>query len=468
MKQKEFKARKYQRYSIKYMIDKPESGLFLDMGLGKSVITLTAIDELINRRFEINRVLVIAPKRVAQEVWPDELQKWKHLKFLSSTLIEGTEKQRRMKLAEKTDIHIIGVDMLVWLVAYLGDRRWPYDMVVIDELSKFKSWKTGRFAAMELVRPKVKRITGLTGTPAPNGFLDLWAPMKLLDQGERLGEFISDYKDRFFITNKYDYSTTLRPHETDPRGKKGQYYEKYIMDKLSDICISMKSEDYIDLPELIRNKIVIPLPEKIMKQYYDFQKELVLEIEDEDEITAANAVVLSNKLRQFANGAIYREDGSYLTIHEAKMDALEELIDAASGKPLLVAYSWRHDLDRILTKFKKLKPSRLRTTAEIADWNRGKIKLAVVHPKSAGHGLNLQFGGYLAAYYGLTWSEEENAQFVKRLHRPGQKYNCVINYLIAKMTIDERVLETLGNKASTQGRVMDAVKAIFKEVKNKR
>lgn len=451
-----FKPWNYQQYAINHVIDNSASGLFLDMGMGKTVSTLTAIDDLILLG-EVNKVLVIAPLRVAEDTWSTEVDKWDHLKHLRISKILGSKKQREEAINTEADIYVTNRENVDWLVTECFNS-WIWDMVVIDELSSFKSSKAKRFRALKKVRPHFKRIVGLTGTPAPNSLIDLWPQIYLLDGGQRLGKTITGYKERYFKPGRRNgyvvYNWEL---------KEGS--EETIQNKISDICISMSAKDYLDLPERIDNRVEITLPVKVMDTYRQLEKDLVLEIGEED-ITAANAAVLTNKLLQLANGAIYSEDKEVVRIHDEKLDRLEEIIDTANGKPVLVFYNFKHDYDRIskmLTK-NKIKHQTLNTSDDIKKWNNGEIQVALLHPASAGHGLNLQYGGNIIVWFGLTWSLELYQQANARLHRQGQKETVIIHHLIAKGTVDEDVMNALANKEVNQNMLLEAVKARIKEV----
>lgn len=451
-----FKPWNYQQYAINHVIDNSASGLFLDMGMGKTVSTLTAIDDLILLG-EVNKVLVIAPLRVAEDTWSTEVDKWDHLKHLRISKILGTKKRREEAINTDADIYVTNRENVDWLVAECFNS-WIWDMVVIDELSSFKSSKAKRFRALKKVRPYFKRIVGLTGTPAPNSLIDLWPQIYLLDGGQRLGKTITGYKERYFKPGRRNgyvvYNWEL---------KEGS--EEAIQNKISDICISMSAKDYLDIPERIDNRVEITLPIKVMDTYKQLEKDLVLEIGEED-ITAANAAVLTNKLLQLANGAIYSEDKEVVRIHDEKLDRLEEIIDTSNGKPVLVFYNFKHDYNRIskmLTK-NKIKHQTLNTSDDIKKWNNGEIQVALLHPASAGHGLNLQYGGNIIVWFGLTWSLELYQQANARLHRQGQKETVIIHHLIAKGTVDEDVMNALANKEVNQNMLLEAVKARLKEV----
>lgn len=441
-----YKPHIYQEYATKWILDKEKTGLLMDMGLGKTVCTLTAIEELLHNYFDIVKVLVIAPLRVAEETWSSEAEKWNHLKHLKISKILGNEKERRAALITKADIYVINRENVVWLVKECG-KYWPFDMVVIDELSSFKSPKSQRFKALRKVR--AKRIVGLTGTPSPNGLMDLWSEIYLLDQGERLGRTVTAYRDQYFIPDKRNQNIIF---SYKPKAEA----EDAIYKKLSDICISMKAKDYLELPERIDNVISVKLPKKIEDSYKKFEKELLLPLKDSD-IVANNAAVLTNKLLQFANGAVYDENGEALEIHDEKLKALEEIIEVASGKPVLIFYAYKHDRDRLKRYFKNAKE--LKTSEDIKKWNNGEIEIMLVHPASAGHGLNLQTGGNIIVWFGLTWSLELYQQANARLYRQGQKQNVIIHHLVAKGTMDEDVMKALENKSIGQEALLQAVRA---------
>ncbi|WP_411679875.1 SNF2-related protein [Clostridium thailandense] len=441
-----YEPHSYQEYATKWILDKPKAGLLMDMGLGKTVCTLTAIKELIYNYFDIVKALVIAPLRVAEDTWTVEAEKWDHLKHLKISKILGTEKERRAALNIKADIYVINRENVVWLVKECG-KKWSFDMVVVDELSSFKSPKSQRFKALRKVG--AKRIVGLTGTPSPNGLMDLWSEIYLLDQGERLGRTLTSYREQYFMPDKRNQNIifSYKPKEEA---------EEVIYKKLSDICISMKAEDYLELPERIDNIISVKLQKDEEEKYKKFEKELLLPLKDSD-IVANNAAVLTNKLLQFANGAIYDENDEVVEIHNEKLKALEEIIEAASGKPVLIFYAYKHDRDRLKKYFKNAKE--LKTSEDIKKWNNGEIEIMLVHPASAGHGLNLQAGGNIIIWFGLTWSLELYQQANARLYRQGQKQNVIIHHLVAKGTIDDDVMKALENKSVGQEVLLQAVKA---------
>lgn len=441
-----YKPHNYQQFATDFILNQSICCLMLDMGLGKTVITLTALWQLALDSFDVSRVLIIAPKRVAEDTWPKELAKWEHLTGLTSSLVLGSAAERKAALQRKAFLYIINRENVAWLVK---NHYWDFDMVVIDELSSFKSNKAERFKAMKKVRPMITRIVGLTGTPAPNTLLDLWPQMYLMDMGQRLGRFIGGFRDRFFLPDK-------RNREIIYSYKPREGAEDAIYALISDICISMKAADYLDMPERIDNRIEVSMSPKERKLYDDFQKDMVLSIGDE-ELDAANAAALSNKLLQMANGAVYGEDKKVIPIHDRKLDALEDLVEAANGKPLLVAYWYKHDLQRIKARFKNARC--IDTAKDIDDWNAGQIPLALIHPASAGHGLNLQDGGCTIVWFGLTWSLELYQQLNARLWRQGQKHTVVIHHIVTKGTHDEDVMRALENKDTRQSALIEAVRA---------
>ena len=446
----QYKPHRYQEFAKEHIIRHAVAALFLDMGLGKTVITLTAIKELMYERFEIQKVLVIAPLRVARDTWPAEIRKWDHLAGLTYAVAVGTQPERLAALRSKADIHIINRENVTWLVEESG-LPFDYDLVVIDELSSFKSYRTKRFKSLLSVRRTVKRIVGLTGTPSSNGLMDLWAQFRLLDLGERLGRYISHYRDKYFLPDKRNAQVVFT-YKLKPGA------EEQIYNAISDITISMKAEDYLDLPPCIHNVVKVALPDREREVYEQFRKEMVISLGGE-EIDAMNAAALSNKLLQMANGAVYDDRHTGHQIHDRKLDALEDLIEAANGRPVMVCYWFRHDLERIRRRFPTVRE--LKTAQDIEDWNAGKIPVALVHPASAGHGLNLQYGGCTLVWFGLTWSLELYQQTNKRLHRQGQRDTVVIHHIVADGTIDELVLAALHRKDKTQAALIAAVKAVL-------
>ena len=446
----------YQRYATEFIKDTPACAIFLDMGLGKTSITLTALNDLLFDSFEVHKVLVIAPLRVARTTWSEEIEKWEHLKMLRYSVAVGTETDRLSALRKPADIYIINRENLGWLVEESG-VPFDFDMLVIDELTSFKNYNTKRFKVLMKVRPKVKRIVGLTGTPSSNGLMDLFAEFKLLDMGERLGRFIGQYRTNYFLPDKRN-GQIIYSYKPLPDA------EQRIYDKISDITISMKAADHLKMPELISTEYTVQLSEKEQEKYDDLKEELVLTLND-GEITAANAASLSNKLSQMANGAIYDDNGNTINIHSRKLDTLEDIIESMNGRPLLVAYWFRHDLERISERLSSLHIpcTKLDTADSISRWNKGEIPVALIHPASAGHGLNLQNGGSALVWFGLTWSLELYQQTNARLWRQGQTAETVvIQHIVAKGTIDEKILKALKNKGRTQSALIDAVKAEVK------
>ncbi|EAF5283167.1 SNF2-related protein [Listeria monocytogenes] len=442
-----YKPHEYQSYATEFILSHPISAVFLEMGLGKSVITLSAIFDLCLDSFLVCKVLVIAPLRVARDTWPAEIKKWDHLKGLSYSVAVGTEKERIDALKKQSTLYIINRENVDWLVHKSG-IPFHFDMVVIDELSSFKSYGAKRFKSLLKVRPSVKRIVGLTGTPSSNGLMDLWAEFRILDLGQRLGRYISHYRNTYFKPDKRN-AQIIFSYKPLPGA------EEEIYKQISDITISMKSTDYLKMPEYVCNEVFVTLSEKEWKVYSDFKEDMVANLGDE-EIDAVNAAVLSGKLLQTANGAVYDSENKAHVIHDKKLDALEDLIEGANGKPVLVAYWYKHDLERIKERF----PVRqIQSSKDIEAWNDGKIPIAVIHPASAGHGLNLQSGGSTLIWFGLTWSLELYQQTNARLYRQGQKDTVIVHHIITKNTIDEDVLLALTKKEKTQDALIDAVKA---------
>lgn len=446
----------YQHTSVGHIIDNTHCALFLDMGLGKTVSTLTAIKKLMFHELEISKVLVIAPKRVAENVWSTECEKWEHLKPFRLSKIIGTPKQRLAALHTKADVYVIGRDNVAWLCGLYGGSMLPFDMLVIDESSSFKNPRAIRFKALRKVQPSFNRVVLLTGTPAPNGLIDLWSQIFLLDRGERLGKTLTEYRSKYFSPGKRNGAVIF-----EYKPQKGS--EEKIHEQLKDICMSMKAEDYLDMPELIDNVIPIDFPLALQAKYDKFEKEMVLQLfedEDDDHISAVNAAALSNKLLQFANGAVYDEEKEYHVVHDLKLDACEEIIEDAAGQPVLIAWTYRHDLYRLLERLGKYNPRELKTEKDILDWNEGKVKVLLMHPASGGHGLNLQAGGHIILWFGQTWSLELYQQLIARLYRQGQKsLHVVLNRLVARKTIETDVVKSLQNKDAKQEGLMQAVKA---------
>lgn len=442
-----YNPHEYQSYATDFILSHPISAVFLEMGLGKSVISLSAIFDLCLDRFEIRKVLIIAPLRVARDTWPLEIKKWNHLKGLPYSVAVGTEKERKEALMKRSMVYIINRENVDWLISKSG-IPFDFDMVVIDELSSFKSYSAKRFKSLLKVRPKVKRIVGLTGTPSTNGLMDLWAEFRILDMGQRLGRYITHYRNAYFKPDKRN-GQIIFSYKPIP-GAEDKIYEQ-----ISDITISMKSIDYLKMPECIINKVRVSMNEKELNVYSSFKEDMVTKLGD-SEIDAINAAVLSGKLLQMANGAVYDDEKKAHIIHERKLDALEDLIEGANGKPVLVAYWYKHDLERIQKRFTV---RQLKSSKDIKEWNEGNIPIAVIHPASAGHGLNLQSGGSTLIWFGLTWSLELYQQTNARLYRQGQKNTVVIHHIIAKGTIDENVMAALSKKEKTQNSLIEAVKA---------
>ena len=442
-----YNPHEYQTFATDFIETHPVSAILLDMGLGKSVITLSAIFELCLDRFEIRKVLVIAPLRVARDTWSAEINKWDHLKGLTYSVAIGTEAERRTALQKPASLYIINRENVSWLVESSG-LPFDYDMVVIDELSSFKSHQSKRFKSLMKVRPFVKRVVGLTGTPSSNGLMDLWAEFRILDMGKRLGRFITHYRDEFFLPDKRNGQVIFSYKPKDGA-------DEEIYRRISDITISMKSTDYLKMPECVINEVRVRLSGSERKIYDGLKKNLVLQIGG-SEIDAGNAAALSNKLSQMANGAVYDADKNVINIHDRKLEALEDLIEASNGKPVLIAYWFKHDLERIKQRFAVRE---LRSSKDISDWNCGTIPVAVIHPASAGHGLNLQSGGSTLIWFGVTWSLELYQQTNGRLWRQGQKAETVvIHHILTENTVDEKIMKALRDKKQTQTALIEAVK----------
>lgn len=449
-----YNPHQYQEYATNRILNQEAVGLFLAMGLGKTVSTLTAIDQLLYNYFDVQKVLVIAPLRVAQKTWPDEIKKWDHLTHLRISKVLGSEKERLAALRAEADIWIINRENVEWLVDLYG-KDWPFDMVVIDELSSFKSSKAKRFRALRKVRPMIKRIVGLTGTPAPNGLIDLWPQVYLLDQGERLGKTVTGYRSRYFDPGKRNRTVIF---SWDP--KPGA--EEAIYSKLEDLCVSMSAEDWLQMPERIDREVKVQIPEAARAKYDQLERDLLLPFAGGD-ITADTMAILSNKLLQMANGAVYDENGATREIHQAKLEALDDILEAANGQPVLVFYNYQHDRDRIL---KHIPTARvLDTEDDIEKWNQGKIPVMLAHPASTGHGLNLQAGGNIIVWFGLTWSLELYQQANARLYRQGQDKSVIIHHLVAEETIDRDVMQALAGKDVSQKALLEAVKARIESVR---
>jgi Superfamily II DNA/RNA helicases, SNF2 family len=442
-----YEPHEYQQYATNFILGRPVAAVLLEMGLGKSVITLTAIFDLTLDSFLIRKVLVIAPLRVARDTWPAEIGKWDHLTGLTYTVAIGNETQRKGALLQRAQVYLINRENVDWLINESG-IPFDFDMVVIDELSSFKSYSSKRFRALRKIRPGVKRIVGLTGTPTGNGLMDLWAEIGILDMGKRLGRYITHFRSAYFVPDKRNQQVVF-----SYKPKPGA--EDTIYRLISDITISMKNTDYLKLPEMVMNEIPVKLSEDERQHYETMKAEMVLSLKGK-EIDAANAATLSGKLLQMANGAVYDENHGVAHLHNRKLDALEDVIEAANGKPVLIAYWFKHDLERVLEQFPA---ERLDSAESIRRWNNGEIPVAVIHPASAGHGLNLQSGGSCLVWFGLTWSLELYQQTNARLWRQGQKDTVVIHHIITKGTIDEQVMKALKHKDKTQTALIDAVKA---------
>ena len=440
-------AHNYQNYAKDFILAHKVSALFLDCGLGKTITTLTAINELMYDSFEISKVLIIAPLRVAQSTWKEEIEKWDHLNLLRYSIAVGDEKERLKALKQKSDIYIINRENVDWLVTKSGIDI-NFDMLIIDELSSFKSHTSKRFKSLLKIRPYFERVVGLTGTPSSNGLMDLWAEFRVLDLGERLGRYITHYRNEYFLPDKRN-GAVIFSYKPQPNA------EERIYRRLADMTISIKSIEYLKMPELILNELEINLDEEDQMKYKKFKKEMVMTIQ-EKEIDAINAASLSNKLIQLANGSIYDEDKKFYEVHNKKLDKLEEIIESANGKPVLISYWFKADKERIEKRFKVRE---IKTADDIKQWNKGMIDLALIHPASAGHGLNLQSGGSTLVWFSLTWSLELYQQTNARLYRQGQKDTVVIHHLIIKNTIDEDIMKSLKRKDKTQESLMKAVKA---------
>lgn len=446
----------YQRTAVDHIKERPESALFLDMGLGKTVSTLTAIADLIDF-FEVSKVLIVAPKRVAEMTWGDEVNNWKHLNGLRVSVIKGTAKQREAAARADADIYTVSRDNLVWLLQMWGGAKVPYDMLVLDELSSFKNHQAKRFKAAKVIRRSCNRVVGLTGTPAPNGLIDLWAQMYLIDGGKRLGKNITDYRANYFRPGAQNggivYEYKPLPTTADALSR-----------KIADITLSMKALDFLDMPELNYITNYVELSPKIMKAYENFEREQVLELlSDDAEITAVSAAALSNKLLQYAGGAIYDADRNVYAVHDEKIETLKEMIEATGGAPVLVAYNFQHEKARILEALKDYGAEALEGVESVRRWNAGEIPVLVTHPASAGHGLNMQKGGNRVIWFGVTWSLELYQQFNARLWRQGQRNGVFVHHIVTRGTIDEKVIAALTGKATTQDGLMSAVKELIKK-----
>ncbi len=456
-----YKPYDYQRTAMQWILDNPRCGLFLDMGLGKTVSTLTALQELIDE-CEISKTLVVAPKKVAETTWTTEAAKWNHLQSLKVAKVMGTEKQRKLALAEKADIYVIGRDNFVWLVGLYGGQL-PFDVLVIDELTSFKNSKSQRFKAMRIVTPTVSRVIGLTGTPAPNGLIDLWGQMYCIDMGQRLGKFISKFRESYFST----YSRDGRMVRCDVLPGR----DKIIQDKISDICLSMQAKDYLQLPDLLIHNVPVELSPATMSAYNKFEREKVLEFKQEHEgeptnILANSAAGLMNKLAQFANGAVYDDDRNIHEIHSEKIDKLAEIVEAANGSSVLVFYQFKHDIPRITKKLKGYRVKVYEGEKQLLEWNAGKIDVLLAHPASTAYGLNMQQGGHYIVWFGTGWDLELFQQANARLHRQGQRHPVTVYKLIGAHTVDERASASLENKKVKQQSLLDSLNYLIRKHTN--
>ncbi|MFD2446399.1 DEAD/DEAH box helicase [Bacillus sp. CGMCC 1.16607] len=454
-----FKPHAYQRYCINRVLTSPALGLLLDMGLGKTVITLTAINDLKYNRFAVSKILIVAPKKVAEGTWQMEAGKWEHLKLLRFSTCLGSQAKRIKALNTPADIYVINRENIPWLVDYYRNS-WPFDMVVLDESSSFKNHKAQRFKALKNIRPHIKRIIELTGTPAPNGLLDLWAQVFLLDGGQRLGKTITGFRERYFEPDQRNRDRVFSYAPKDGG-------EEAIQKLIGDICVSMKAEDYLELPDITYNTIPVILDSKAEKAYKKLEREMLLQVDDTT-IDAGSAAVLSNKLLQLCNGAIYDAERNVVDIHDCKLEAFMELIEGLNGKPALVFYNFQHDLQRIKKELTKtgLKVRELKKPEDMLDWNNRQIDILLAHPASAAYGLNLQQGGNHVIWFGLNWNLELYQQANKRLHRQGQTEKVIIHHLAVVGGVDEDVAASLENKANTQEALMSALKARIEKVKN--
>lgn len=444
----------YQEYAENFILDNPGAGLLLDMGMGKTATTLTAVEKLIRDRFELCRVLVIAPLKPAVETWPAEIEKWAHLEGLTYSLVIGSEKERIAALNRDAEIYIINRENVVWLVNYYK-KKWPFEMVVIDELSSFKSSKSQRFRALKRVRPMMKRVVGLTGTPSPNGLLDLWSQIYLIDQGEALGKTVTGYREKYFTPDKRN-ATTIFSWKPKPGAA------EEIYDRLRSCCISMDSAEYLDLPERLYINHEVELPEEAKEQYKQLQRDMLLPFADGD-IDAGSAGILTNKLLQFCGGCVYDENRGVKEFHATKLDKLEQLIEEANGQPVLVFYAYQHERERIMRRFSEA--VEIREDTAVKRWNAGDVPILLAHPASAGHGLNLQEGGHIAVWYNWTHNLEWYQQANKRLHRPGQKEVVLIHHIGVRGGLDMQVLNNvLAEKADAQDFLIQALRAIIQEV----
>ena len=453
-----YKPYDYQRTAMQWIVDKPKCGLFLDMGLGKTVSTLTAIQQLIDD-CEVSRVLVVAPKKVAETTWSTEAQKWEHLHDLKVVKVLGTEKQRCLALSQKADVYVTGRDNFVWLVGKYGGRL-PFDTLVIDELTSFKSAKSERFKAMRIALPSVHRVIGLTGTPAPNGLIDLWAQMYCLDQGERLGRSVTKYREVYFETHRWN-NIVVRCYV-----RKG--CEEIIRNKIADICLSMQAKDYLQLPDLITHTATVELTPKVREAYERFEREKVLEFKTEHgqepaNVLAQSAAGLMNKLAQFANGAVYDDSMQVHEVHSEKLDRLAEIVEAANGNSVLVFYQYKHDVTRIAAKLKGYRVRAYQGEKDLNDWNAGQIDVLLAHPASTAYGLNMQQGGHYIVWFGTGWNLEHYQQANARLHRQGQQHPVQVYKLICAGTVDEKASAALEGKKGVQQSLLDSLNYLLRK-----
>ena len=458
----EFRPHSYQRHCINKILETKKLGLFLDMGLGKTVTTLTAVKELKYNRFQVCKVLVIAPKKVAEGTWTKEAAKWDHTKMLRVSPVLGSQAKRIRALNTPADLYVINRENVCWLVDYYRNA-WPFDMVVIDESSSFKSHSAKRFKALAGISSRISRMVELTGTPSPNGLADLWSQGYLLDGGERLGKRYSQFRERYFQPDKRGADGMVYSYEAKPGT------EESILAKISDICISMKAEDYLELPDLTYHEIPVELDKKSWKAYQDLERKMILELPEDDElISVTSAAALSNKLLQLANGAVYDEDRQVHEVHDCKIEAFLELVESLQGKPVLVFYNYQHDRERILKALAKsgLGIRELKTTQDEDDWNAGRIDILLTHPASSAYGLNLQQGGNHVIWFGLTWNYELYTQANKRLHRQGQVNKVIIHHLVSTGTRDEDVMAALRRKDDVQNWVMESLKARIRRIRD--
>lgn len=447
-----FRPYAYQQKGIDWIIEHERCGCLWDMGLGKTIVTLIAIEKLIYDYLEVNKILIIAPIRVATSTWPDEIQKWEEVSHLRYSVAVGTPLQRKKALDADADIYIINRENVVWLI---DNHEWDFDMCVIDELSSFKNNSSKRFKALRKYIGRCKRVVGLTGTPAPNGLMDLWPQMYLLDQGKRLGKTIGRYRERYFKPGRsngyivYDYIPV--------NGAEEKIYES-----ISDICISMKKEDYLDMPARKYIDVMVDFDKKIMKRYKQFEKESIIELSQDEMLVANNAAAVCNKLQQFSNGSVYTEKREVINIHDCKLDALEDLIESANGQPVIIFYAFKHDRDKIMSRFDTYE---IQSNDDVRKWNEGCIPILLAHPASIGHGLNLQYGGRIIIWYGLTWSLELYQQANDRLYRQGQNQTVLVYHIVGRGTVDERIIRALKNKENTQDALIEYMKSKIKNVK---